>query len=465
LLGLVFTVINFGFTDQVLPKSNARLRNLLLNIQRKKPTFELREQVINEIPPSGLFLRASRIEPTTGRLRNVTIYDMAATEGRRIIYADSGHMAFTTTATDLNLLLFDGAIHAYKGTDPTLMQVTYFRKNNIKVKDVSNRLELDNSDGTRGDREMSSCEMMGIIWEADREEQQAIRRREELTAQDLRRLLALPGTVPRQIVPPPVVHGYCHWFDRASQILLPKKAAAQEPERPQRPGSTAVQQPTGRPIVSPQIEAFRDSAMRAKQRRDSLLGAHRRAKVADSIRQAAGAARRTLPQRPIQPLNDVQADTMNPIPEAGRLRVKPTALADWGEASSVREEATSAALRADNYEIEVHKKWAISVACLVFVIAGIPMALRFPRGGMGLVIGGGLAVFAIYYVGLIAGEGLGNKGILSPALAMWGPNIIMMVFGLIGLWRVSRESGSTRGGDLADLRDMLIGRLMAWRRR
>ena len=49
--GLLLTGVNFWFTDQVLPDSNAKLRNLLINIQRKKPTLELREQVINEIPP------------------------------------------------------------------------------------------------------------------------------------------------------------------------------------------------------------------------------------------------------------------------------------------------------------------------------------------------------------------------------------------------------------------------------
>src|SRR5512143_618874 len=85
--GLLLTAVNFWFTDQVLPDSNAKLRNLLINIQRKKPTLELREQVINEIPPSGMFLRASRIDATSGRLRSVTIYDMAGTDTRRIIYA------------------------------------------------------------------------------------------------------------------------------------------------------------------------------------------------------------------------------------------------------------------------------------------------------------------------------------------------------------------------------------------
>jgi lipopolysaccharide export LptBFGC system permease protein LptF len=88
------SALNFGFVDQVLPRSNARLRNLLIDIGRKKPTFELREQVINEVPPSSYFLRANRIDANTGRLREVTIYDVGGDATRRIIYADSGLMAY-----------------------------------------------------------------------------------------------------------------------------------------------------------------------------------------------------------------------------------------------------------------------------------------------------------------------------------------------------------------------------------
>jgi lipopolysaccharide export LptBFGC system permease protein LptF len=103
--------------------------------------------------------------------------------------------------------------------------------------------------------------------------------------------------------------------------------------------------------------------------------------------------------------------------------------------------------------VEVHKKWAISLACVSFVIIGIVMALRFPRAGIGLVIGGGLAVFSIHYVGLTAGESLADRGIISPWLAMWLPNIILTILGLIGLVRVSRESGTTRGGDFQEILD------------
>jgi lipopolysaccharide export system permease protein len=109
--------------------------------------------------------------------------------------------------------------------------------------------------------------------------------------------------------------------------------------------------------------------------------------------------------------------------------------------------------------VEVHKKWALSVSCLVFILVGIPLALRFPRGGMGLVLGGGMVVFALYYVGLVAGESLGDRGILTPFVAMWSPNILLATVGLLGLWAVRRQAGMTRGGDLADLLATLRGRL------
>jgi lipopolysaccharide export system permease protein len=124
----------------------------------------------------------------------------------------------------------------------------------------------------------------------------------------------------------------------------------------------------------------------------------------------------------------------------------------------------SARIRAASYSVEIQKKLAISAACIVFALVGVPVGLRFPRGGVGLVIGMSLAVFTIYYVGLIGGEELGDRLILSPFLAMWIPNIVFGVLGLVGLWVVRREGSTARGGDWADLRDALLLRLRRQRR-
>jgi lipopolysaccharide export system permease protein len=387
--GVFMSGFNFVFVDQVLPRSNARLRNLLIDIGRKKPTFELREQVINEVPPSQYFLRANRIDANTGRLREVTIYDVGGDASRRIIYADSGLMAYAEGQTDLSLRLFDGSIHQYRPADPAGFQLTYFKVNDIRVKNVFDELERNTSESVRGDREMSTCEMLDVIRDADRERAEAVRDRRDLLLGDLRTLLALPplpareGSLPARPLP-----AYCHWIEKAEVILLPKTVEAQAPA-----------QGTARP---PREEA-------------------------------------PSPRVPVRPL-----------PRQG-LPV----LSNWSLTATAVDRGQDAERRAARFAVEVHKKWAISMACISFVIIGIVMALRFPRGGIGLVIGGGLMVFSVHYVGLTAGESLADRGVVSPWVAMWSPNIVLTVLGVIGLIRVSRESGSTRGGDFQELIDAI----------
>ncbi len=83
-------VVSFFWNDQLLPRSNHRLRTLQVDIQRKKPSFTLKEQVINEVVSQQFFLRAARIDGNANKLKDVTIYDLGDAERRRIITADSG---------------------------------------------------------------------------------------------------------------------------------------------------------------------------------------------------------------------------------------------------------------------------------------------------------------------------------------------------------------------------------------
>jgi lipopolysaccharide export system permease protein len=104
----------------------------------------------------------------------------------------------------------------------------------------------------------------------------------------------------------------------------------------------------------------------------------------------------------------------------------------------------------NGYDIEIHKKFALAVACIVFVLLGAPVALRFPRGGVGLVIGMSLFVFALYYCFLIAGEELATRGFLPPWVSMWAANVLFGAVGLVLAARMGRESGSARGGGIGE---------------
>ena len=465
--GVFMSALNFAFVDQVLPRSNARLRNLLIDIGRKKPTFELREQVINEVPPSQYFLRANRIDAATGWLREVTIYDVGNDASRRIIYADSGLMAYAEGQTDLSLHLFDGSIHQYRPSEPENFQLTYFKVNDIRVRNVFDELERNTTESVRGDREMSTCEMLTVIRDADRERAEALRDRRELLLSDLRALLALPA-YPEANAPLPErpAPAYCHWIESLERLVLPKTAEAQVPaqgaqDAAEYGGAEAQGQDTVR----------RPAGARPKASAPRELPGQGKPAVRDR-RPAAGKAPPTaLPgQHPVP--GGARLREEGPTPGGPRpVRPPPNprasgpTLSNWSLTATAVDRGDDATRRADRFWVEVHKKWAISFACMSFVIIGIVLAVRFPRGGIGLVIGGGLLVFSVHYVGLTAGESLADRGLMSPWLAMWAPNIVLTILGLIGLVRLSRESGSTRGGDFQEVLDSIRHLLRRLRRR
>ncbi len=364
--------VALAWNDQLLPRSNHRLRTLLVDIQRKKPTFQLKEQVINEVVPGQFFLRAARIDPASNKLKDVTIYDLEDAERRRIITADSGRMAYTPGGTDLYLTLLDGEIQEVKRAEPGQFNRTFYRTNRIKVAGIGNTLERTESDTYRGDREMTICGMEQVVAEAERDAQRARRDARDAAAADLRRLIRLAPHTPAPAEAMDSTPGlYCRALGALGGWLAPEEAQAQQPPRS--------------------------------------------------------------------------------VPQA------PTTLVTPGATAAVDQRVRAARQRAAIYEVEIQKKLAISAACVIFALLGVPVAIRFPRGGVGLVIGTSLAVFSIYYVGLIAGEDLGDRLVLSPFLAMWTPNLIFTAAGLGLLWVMRREGSTAHGGDWDDLKHALFG--------
>jgi lipopolysaccharide export system permease protein len=104
-----------------------------------------------------------------------------------------------------------------------------------------------------------------------------------------------------------------------------------------------------------------------------------------------------------------------------------------------------------DFQVEIQKKFSIAVAALVFVLIGVPIALRFPHGGIGMVIAVSLSIFGIYYVGLIGGETLAGKGYMTPLLSMWLTNILFGALGIVGYILLGREHGTSRGGAFSEM--------------
>ncbi|HET7273957.1 MAG TPA: LptF/LptG family permease [Longimicrobiaceae bacterium] len=302
------------FNNSVLPASNFRWKQLMVDIAQTSPLLALQEQTINPIQTmdgmSRFYLQAGRIEPITGELTDVAIYDVSAPGIARTIYADSGTMAFNAARTDLVLTLYDGLVREMEFSQPQNFQTVAFKRQVRRMSGVASRLDRSAGMEYRSDREMT----VGMM----------------------------------------------------------------------------------------------------ETRIDSL---------------------RTE-------LRELELE------EAGPTEIAPPSA---GLRTSGEERAENLTSRIREFQVEVQKKFSIAIATLVFVLIGVPLALRFPQGGIGMVIAASLIIFGIYYVGLIGGETLGDKGYVHPTVAMWAINVIFGVLGIIGIWRIGREHSTGRDSGWGEL--------------
>ncbi len=90
--------------------------------------------------------------------------------------------------------------------------------------------------------------------------------------------------------------------------------------------------------------------------------------------------------------------------------------------------------------VEIHKKFAIPVACIVFVLLGGPLGVMARKGGMGTGLGLSLLFFILYWAFLIGGEELADRTLISPFVAMWSANILLGLTGIYLLIKTVKES-------------------------
>ena len=115
--------------------------------------------------------------------------------------------------------------------------------------------------------------------------------------------------------------------------------------------------------------------------------------------------------------------------------------------------------------VEIHKKFAIPGACLVFGLYGIPLGFRNRRSGRssGFLIS--VTMFLFYYVMLGNGEEAAVNGQVPPWLAMWAPNMLLVVLGTFLLWRRNRDKSLMISAVDRYLREHLWQRILRLGRR
>ncbi len=93
----------------------------------------------------------------------------------------------------------------------------------------------------------------------------------------------------------------------------------------------------------------------------------------------------------------------------------------------------------NKYLVELHKKFSIPFASIVFILIGAPLGMIARKGGFSVSMAFSLGFFIIYWIFLISGEEFADRGYLSPALSMWLPNLVLGSFGVLMCYWHSQE--------------------------
>jgi lipopolysaccharide export system permease protein len=500
LIAAVFvTIFMVIFNDQIMSRANHQLAVLQSDIAQKKPTFALREQVINDVQPGRLYLRANHIDEASNLMREVTIYDMSDPTVRRTIYADSGNLAMARNQSDLLMTLYDGTMQDVPVQNPAQLQRLFFHTDLIVVKGVANQFQQSTGDQAKGQREMTVCEMQQQVNEAQTDylaarqsfiQNLAMARatKTKISPEMQRADTSLPSHLSLGTAYCALMHKL--GIEKASHdsavkgpfAMLSALAVPALEAQELRADSIPAVKPQGTSPVTSQGEPTPTSehpATTQAQKLDTValrkqavakLDTTALRKQAATKQDTAAVRKQTAAQLDTARMRRALAESLAahhmamppgglphpPVP--GQITSTPQLPFNplpTGILEANQNQMAMKRLVMANYEVEIHKKFALATACFVFVLLGAPIALRFPRGGVGLTIGVSLFVFALYYVGLIAGASLATSGIIPPWIAMWGANIIFTLVALYLLRYMGKEGSTARGGDAREMFDTI----------
>ena len=188
---------------------------------------------------------------------------------------------------------------------------------------------------------------------------------------------------------------------------------------------------------------FQRSAEAMFSRGDRELSAQAMQQIVDSLRvlQQQSMDRITTLQR--QDLDRIFSPSTTPM---GGGQTNPTFDA-LTRASVLRSTVESEFNRIDyyarqvrEYTVEIHKKYSIPFASIVYVLIGVPLGIMARKGTFGVAASLSLGFFLLYWAFLIGGEKLADRGFTEPWIGMWIANIILGLLGVYLTVRTAREN-------------------------
>jgi lipopolysaccharide export system permease protein len=465
-LSIVFAVGMYFFNDQVLPEANHRFKNLLFDIQNKRPDISLRPGVfITDFP--GYVIYIDEMDDQDMTMTGVKINIPRGGRLEKYISADYGHLE-TGEGGVIRLDLSNGEIHIKPGSGDSFQTIAF----DNYVVEINANTEL-----AREEREMRSDREMNVAMMTEKVNEYLLEAHLLYKVAEIRKEYLAAG------LPPPQRH---------EQLQLLKLAiGGYTAEEVRRLGG--IREPVERRDYSPDSQAnplpgldFRERESIFDEEEMSLpeLGDARGAPIGYSelaseeaspapastegfgftgsppegvIVSEAGSSPTVKSVEVAENANVIPAEDFRPqIAPPNEETLTPAEIAAREERYLATRQRTLES-EANRYTLEIAKKFSISFACIAFLLVGSPLGVMIRRSGKGIGFVTSIGFFLFYWIGLVGGEALGDSGVLNPWLAMWLPNLVFLGLAIIFIYRAVNDVGPNSRG--------LFGKLAGFFRR
>lgn len=178
------------------------------------------------------------------------------------------------------------------------------------------------------------------------------------------------------------------------------------------------------------------------QRGDRELGAPQLKALADSIAKVQLAFTADYEKKIKSLISNKNLSSLNVNNSAGKfvyLTAQQKIRADENSMTDILFRLDSNDKEYDRYWVEIHKKYSLPFACIIFVLIGAPLGTMMRKGGFGMAAGMSLIFFLVYWAFLIGGEKLADRGLLSPLMGIWSANIFLGILGILLMIKSARE--------------------------
>lgn len=415
-LVILISIGAFFFSNNVLPVTNLKMRSLRYDLKNLKPEVSITEGMFYK----GLgdyTIRVNKKDQNKNLLYGITIYDHSTNKGNLdVTIADSGRMMMTADKRNMIITLWNG--HKYTEADEgrrrkdRTFQHRYMTFKEQRIVIAVSGFELSRSDESFFKNAYQMLNVTQLKKATD-----SIRTGLNMRSLEFRNSLVNNS-----------------FFKTGRNTVIRRSPASRNMYT-----SPSTAQPHQQDRNLANSDAYRKAEARriANQHRPDLPKTGKTA--ADSIK----AADEELVVKQYKPITDFDS-VFASFSLVARKDFVTNALNDVSTnqymvlTSSSNLDYEKRILR--RHEIEWHRKFTLSFACLIFLFIGAPLGAIIRKGGLGLPTVISTLLFIIYYIISLTGQKFVEESVLTPFQGMWMSSIILAVAGIFLTYQATNDS-------------------------